>query len=210
MKYNLDYFKKFKEQKELIESQLMPGELYKHCTDTISFNGRYFVPCWVVTSKSRIWSLKLSRWIKTYREKKRDCVYASNPKRTLSVHLLVANYFCDKSVVELYGEENVEGHHEESFDPEKTNEENNNAGNVQYIVKSDHHDINRVVKSGTFRSKDGTVEADERAEEIARAVKKSAKEGFPVKQSITYDESGNATYHVNVIPAEWGRILPKI
>lgn len=218
-----DYNKLFEKQRELIESQLMPGELYKHCIDGVSFGGRYNVPCWVLTSEGRVWSLwSTGRWIKIcleecgiqnaqgdYKQKK-YCVHPSKPKPKIWIHQLVANYFCDKSVVELYGEENVEVHHKESFDPKKTNEENNHAGNLQYILKPDHKEINRIVKSGTFRTKDSSVEADERAEEIARTVEKSAKAGFDVKQGVTYDESGNATYHVNVIPAEWGRILPRI
>lgn len=61
--------------------------------------------------------------MKPYKDKRRgyyrvDVTSAGkrhNPSETMFVHRMVANYFCNKDAVKLYGEENVEAHHAKAF-----------------------------------------------------------------------------------------------
>lgn len=151
---------KYEEQKVEIERQLLPGETMVHCIDSESFGGKFYNPRWVATSESRVYSLTRKRWLRgtaKYCRNKTGEVTRVNWTLTntecgkdITVHQLIANYFCDKTVVEQFGEENVHVHHIWGYDPEKSCQENNRAEHLQYIVKKHHTFLNNLQR-GTYR-----------------------------------------------------------
>ena len=156
----LTYLKKYEEQKDRIEEQLVVGEEMKHCLDKKSFGGKYYNPCWVVTSKGRIYSLYkkawMNPWLDSIGKRKKDGSYPEKRyclkgDRKVWVHLLVANYFCDKAAVELYGEKNVDVHHRIVFDADKSCEENNYAGNLYYTERGLHQQMLNRIQRGTYK-----------------------------------------------------------
>ena len=147
------YVEKFSELEKTLE--LMEGEIIVHCLDDKSFGGKFYFPKWAVTNKARVYSLYKNDWLKSHRKKsgkklkngiystQRDCIDHTN------VHQLVANYFCDKTPIDLYGEKNVEVHHRYSFNPNKSCEENNCAENLRYEYKPDHKEITSM-QNGSY------------------------------------------------------------
>ena len=162
------WIKKFKEQEELIK-QAFPGENYKQCLDKVSFGMRYYNPVWVVTDEAHVWSLKLMRALPGYQDdggtKNKDGEYtqhryhlknswyesvkASGRKYPLRVyfHQLVANYFCDKLAITLFGEEECVPHHIFGYDESASCQWLNRAKHIQY-VKKEHHKLLNALQKG--------------------------------------------------------------
>lgn len=149
-----------------IEAMLEPDEQYAHCIDSESFGGRYFLPQMVVTSYGRIFTLSDNkpRQIKCYleecgpRNKKGELIQKKyfyrigNGEHILNIkaHQIVANYFCDKSVVEMYGEENVEVHHIGGYDTSYPNTYLNRWDRLQYAYIPSHNDMS-LMQRGSFK-----------------------------------------------------------
>lgn len=104
--------------------KIAEDEEFKHCMDKDSFRGIYYDPVKVISNYGRVWTLTTHSFMKPYRNRLRgyhrvDVTVAGkrhNPNKTMFVHGMVANYFCNKDAVKLYGEENVEAHHTKAFD----------------------------------------------------------------------------------------------
>lgn len=133
------YVLKFQEQLGLIESLLEPNEKIAHCTDSDSFKGAFYRPEWIATSHARVWSLRYKKWLRPQMRTPNKFSYAN-----ILVSRLVANYFCDKKVVEMFGEENVEVHHMKPLNVEKPDNRVNYASNLQYIRKDLHREITLI------------------------------------------------------------------
>lgn len=162
-----DWIAEFRRQERKIR-EAFPGEQFKQCLDKDSFNMRYYNPMWVVTDHGNIWSLWSERPLKVYRNKvgKKNKVgeysvfkycyrnnwYESVQKNgakdmlIIAPHRLVANYFCDKTVIDLYGEANVEVHHIFGYDETAENTEINQVSQIQYTLKGDHILLNALQK----------------------------------------------------------------
>ena len=158
--------KMFEEQKGMIQSQLRPGEKMAHCVDETSFHGERYYPLLVNTSSGRVWNLTDGHWIDVKLETKNKKKPSNhryhivgapnyfpeiNPSKrgTIRTHLLVANYFGDKGPIYDFARkynipiEDAEAafriNHIVPHDESLSNEENNNAANLQFI-----HDSRKV------------------------------------------------------------------
>ncbi len=150
----------YNEQKKHIESYLRDGEQICHCIDEQSFGGRYYNPNWVVTSAGRIYSLVRKHWISPFLksggrrnkagEYPRTEYYVKIGKRDVKFSRLIANYFCDKTLIQRYGEECVDVHHIVSFDSKLSCEENNCAGNLQYALNKKGEEKSRAAADGVL------------------------------------------------------------
>ena len=194
---------KYEEQKEEIERQLLPGELMVHCIDTESFGGRFYNPRWVATSESRVYSLPRKRWLKgtakPCKNKAGDVtrvnwtVTNTENKKDITVHQLTANYFCNKTVVEQFGEENVHVHHIWGYDPEKSCQENNRAEYLQYIVKKHHTFLNNLQR--------GTYRIPENVGQDVRTTYNTIKHLYPRGRAsvrLLYDADGTMTFNTTL------------
>ena len=99
----------FKEQEPQIIERMNPGEKYKHCLDHEYLGGSCYEPIKVITSEGRVWGLRDHDFLDLERSLnkkgyKRTTVSESgkkyNPATWMTVHKLVANYFCDRSLME--------------------------------------------------------------------------------------------------------------
>lgn len=144
-----NYISKFNEQESHIRKLLYEGEKIVHCTDDISFNGRFYKPNWVATSMGRVYSLFKRDWmiIKPWKNSKNKTPYYILSNGMLA-HALTANYFCNKKIIELYGEDAVEVHHKKSFDESKGLIENNSASNLNYVKKETHRATIDAIQHG--------------------------------------------------------------
>ena len=169
--YNIEerneWIARFEEQKNRIQRDLAMGETIEHCLDTEHFGGRYYNPEWVITSEARIWSLAKNRnvggWNTPYPHERTRRWYASNDwhetKERLGLeniktyyHQIVANYFCDRKALDLFGEENCVPHHVfgyvHLFDQSvvQTRQEcctwNNRSKHLKWTTKGDHAVLN--------------------------------------------------------------------
>lgn len=168
-----DWIAEFRRQERKIR-EAFPGEQFKQCLDKDSFNMRYYNPMWVVTDHGNVWSLWKERPLKAYAEQQgvknkdgeypsvkyyyrnscREAILKNGNQGMLRIfsHQLVANYFCDKTVINRYGEANVEVHHIFGYDETAENTEINNAEYIQYALKGDHILMN-AIQNGTDLSK---------------------------------------------------------
>ncbi len=165
----------FVQQENRIKGLMHPGEKYWHCLDKDSLGGGCYDPLKVITSEGRVWSLRdnyPNGDFYNYENMVNDNGYyyvatsgtASevNPEtglpynqlKTMTIHKLVANYFCDRTMLEIMKEINkqknetifdltlnergnykiVQVHHINS------NKRDNRAENLQYVY-TEVHDI---------------------------------------------------------------------
>ena len=158
MRYSeINYIKKFSEQLPKIE--LLPDEVLIQCLDKESFNGKYYIPYWAISNKGRCWSIWKCGWLNLslWGNKNRywGLTYLRNGKMThIKVSWLVANYFCDKTPIDLYGEDGVDVHHgfailipdeiKNSLDPDDRRRNCmyfNNADNLFYEESAFHREV---------------------------------------------------------------------
>ena len=158
------WIEKFHEQEERIKAERYDGEKIVQCLDTKSFDGKYYNPMWVVTSEARIWSLARNHehgdWNLPYPNKKTNRWYVKNnwdetvkrlndkSENTIYMHQIVANYFCDRTAINIYGENNCAPHHcfrYHALYKDKivaTKQEdcrwNNRAKHLRYVYVEDH------------------------------------------------------------------------
>lgn len=170
-----EWIDRFEEQKDRIQNVLFDGETIKQMLDEESFDGRFYNPMWVITSEARIWSLaknnnhggllipKRSQQGRRNRAGEYTATrrwYEKNiwpevvekvgvtSMAQLYYHQMVANYFCDKKAVEIFGESSCVAHHifryRELVDEGivNTKEEdctwNNRAKHLRWVSKADH------------------------------------------------------------------------
>lgn len=188
------YIQKLEKNLDKIKEQLLPGESFCHCLDKESFSMRFYNPVWIVTSEARIYSLKCMKWLDPYQDKNGSGRKKSSGERIqkpyylrnsnteamaknqvksairVQIHQLVANYFCDKAIVEIYGEDKCEVHHKKSYNYEKPCSENNRASNLQYIIKKDHNELTKISM--------GNVEGDLLTCMLARTGSEKKKKGM--------------------------------
>ena len=165
-----EWITRLEEQKESIQQELFEGETIKHCLDTESFDGAFYNPQWVITSEARVWSLARNnnhggwntpypndndrRWyMKNDWHETKDRLGLNSEKRVF-YHQAVANYFCDKKAIELFGEENCIPHHlfryHHLLDDHivQTRQEdctwNNRAKHLRWVTKYDHAVLNYI------------------------------------------------------------------
>lgn len=153
----------FNEQEQRIREKA-DGASYAHCIDRESFGGSCYDPTKVVTSNGRVWSLRSGDFLDEealtnihgyYRVAVSASASDYNHSQYMTIHKLVANYFCDKSLfdvmrkvneregenifdlgIDMYGNYNdVTIHH---MDHDKLN---NRADNLQYIYDKLHDAI---------------------------------------------------------------------
>ncbi len=102
--------KKFEEQEPIIIENMQEGEQYKLCLDHDSFGGSCYDPIKVITSYGRVWGLKdrtflnLEKALNAHGYKKTTVSGSAkeyNQTAYMTIHKLVANYFCDKSLIEI-------------------------------------------------------------------------------------------------------------
>ena len=228
------YERKFKEQEELIKGQLMPGEEYRHCLDWDSWGGRYYCPCWVVTSEGRVWSLWDERFNAPHFERsgtrkangeysQGKYYYQNSNEQVLErigkkrparcyVHCLVANYFCDKTPIQLFGEEHCKVHHIFGYDLTADCMWQNRAKHIQYVRTEDHIILN-AIQNGTRSARGLLQEAEStRSDPKEMALLKLLLDngayesnGYKLKNgiSITYAADGKAKIKV-VAPVTGG------
>lgn len=139
---------KFDEFKPQIEKKLHKGELMRLCTDRVSFDGKYFKPSWVITSDARVYDLYKESFIRPKKNKSKSDRYTYGG---IMSHRLVANYFCDKSNVWQFGEQDVDVHHIQPYNSNKSNTENNKSTNLQWLSKAEHQRIhgNKCIPDST-------------------------------------------------------------
>lgn len=141
------------EIKEMLENnKKYDDEEFKQCLDYDSFNGAMYKPYWVISNHGRCFSMvKQKMDFITADQNPKDGRYTYlNGDIRVKVHRLVANYFCDKAVVEKNGEENVEVDHTPSFDRNKSNEENNYYKNLSWIYAKTHDELVTRLERGQF------------------------------------------------------------
>ena len=153
----------FNEQEERIRENMAEREEYAHCIDREYFGGSCYDPAKVVTSNGRVWSLRENDFIDETANTndhgyRRVSVSGSasdiNKMTYMSIHKLVANYFCDKRIIKIMEKVNKE-QGEELFDLSvdqygnyrsiqvhhiNHNKIDNRAENLQYIY-ADLHDV---------------------------------------------------------------------
>lgn len=183
----------FEEIKNTLD--LIENEEIVHCLDKESFNGRYYFPKWAVTNMGRVYSLAVRKWCKAYLgdegHKNNENKYSQATYRVnkTKVHLLVANYFCDKTPIQLYGEKGIEVHHITRYDKNKSCMENNNSNNLVYVRKEDHATILTKIQNGNYEIPDGT-------DQIVR----NAIDSFGMDErnniSLKYDKENNLTMDI--------------
>lgn len=114
--------------------KIAKDEEFRHCIDKESFHGEFYDPEKVISNYGRIWSLNTEDFIHSYQKEKPDGYFvidvsaagkrhnispkSGKPRAKMFIHRAVANYFCDKTAVSIYGEDNVEAHH--SYSHKKT------------------------------------------------------------------------------------------
>lgn len=174
-----EWIDRFEDQKELIKENLLPSEEIKQCLDTESFNGRYYNPIWVVTSEARIWSLDKCGWygqhttkqgrpnakgeyiqVQRYHAKNawEETVKRAGTKDQVQVyyHQIVANYFCDKTAIKLFGEDGCVPHHLFGY-YKFTSDDSiccrwiNRAKHLCYVRKYDHKFLS-ALQNGTLET----------------------------------------------------------
>ena len=151
-----EWIAEFEKQKSYIETLLYSEEEIKQCLDKDSFDGRYYNPAWVATSKGRVYSLWKKDWLSI--RKKEGGGRNENGEYTgtkyfyvggkVSAHGLTCNYFGDKKPIEVFGEKNVEVHHARGFDENKSLEENNCANCLNYIYTPTHRNVVNQIEDG--------------------------------------------------------------
>ncbi|MBE5948200.1 MAG: hypothetical protein E7261_04125 [Lachnospiraceae bacterium] len=194
----------FNEQKENIEKQLRQGEEIKHCVDASSFGGKFFNPNWVVTNYARVYSLYYKRWLcpaKKYTGKKnragnRAGMYFTLG-RNINVSRLVANYFCDKTLIDKYGEENVDVHHIRRINPLLSCEDNNKASNLQYVLKAAYKNGDNNVLTHSFATavQTGTYKAAEDMDVFLKAIINTAAKDSDAEVEIVNDTEYRVLIH---------------
>lgn len=153
------WMQKYKEQEERIKALLLEDEMAVQCLDEKSFCGKYYNPIWVATSKGRVYSLYTKNFLhikpKEVGYRTKEGKYCGMPYYYIGgkmiAHGLTANYFCDKKVIEKYGEENVQVHHKKRFDVKKGLCKNNHAGNLCYAPKKIHDGIIHPIYEGKIK-----------------------------------------------------------
>lgn len=210
MKYNKKNKPKDEELNQLLIAQmqsenLLKGEKIKQMTDKESFKGNYYYPAYAVTDKGRVWSIINSKWLIPQAVGNDRSYWAVDLGTMVKVHLLVANYFCNKNAVELFGETNVQVHHKRVVDvPEelKTKEyaeekikscmDANAAENLCYQKTDDHLMITKFSHKQNMpgESKD-KVELDEQLKRIRMLFDPRSSEIM-----LEYDEQGNAALRI--------------
>ncbi len=210
MKYNKKNKPTDQELNQLLIAQmqsanLLEGEKIKQMTDKESFEGRYYYPAYAVTDKGRVWSIINHKWLAPQAVGNDRSYWAVDLGTMVKVHVLVANYFCDKHAAELFGEANVQVHHKKVVDvPEelKTKEcteekikscmESNGAENLCYQQTDDHLMITKFSHHQNVpgESKD-KVEMDEQLKRIRMLFDPKSSEIM-----LDYDEEGNAALRI--------------
>lgn len=198
------YITKYDNRRAEIEAQLHEGERIVHCLDKESFNARYYNPCWLVTSEARIFSLYDMCWREPYQDEAgcghRDAEgnYSQRPyylyntnnyamecagidsNLKIYIHRLIANYFCDKKVIEQHGEDNCEVHHIVPYNYDRSCTENNRASNLQYILKDTHRAVTQV--------SEGNVEGDPLCKLMANTAAHLKRRG---NAGVKYEQNGD-------------------
>jgi len=201
---NLNYTKCFKEQKELIESQLMPGEEYKRCLDKES-DPKYYNESWVLTSESRIWSLWFKRWLTMSEYKnKPGQLYLTNTfaeDRKVSIHHLVNHYFGDRTAETKYGAEKCDTHHGDG------DRKNNRADNLHSTWRPDHKAITAASRSGKFggtylndKGESISYEGDSKVQDMFRLVHDVREAGGKVNNYVEYSKDGSERIKTEIKP----------
>lgn len=210
MKYNKKNKPTDQELNQLLIAQmqsanLLEGEKIKQMTDKESFDGRYYYPAYAVTDKGRVWSIINSKWLIPQAVGNDRSYWAVDLGTMVKVHLLVANYFCDKHAVEVFGETNIQVHHKKVVDvPEelKTKEcteekikscmDANAAENLCYQKTDDHLMITKFSNHQNVPEESkGKVELDEQLKRIRMLFDPRSSEIM-----LDYDQKGNAALRI--------------
>ena len=137
---------------------LMDGEGIVQCDDIMSFDGAYFYPECACTNLGRIWSIRDHKWKAVFDDGNWHNYWRvglfdeeAGNARLVYVHLIIACYWGDKTVLSTYLGSAYEVHHIKSYgviparmrhaSPEARLADcmmRNRADNLQYILKSDH------------------------------------------------------------------------
>lgn len=184
--YNIEerneWIARFEEQRDRIQRELIMGEEIAHCLDAEHFGGRYYNPEWVITSEARLWSLGKNRnaggWNTPYPHERTRRWYTSSDwhetKERLGLenikiyyHQIVANYFCNRKPIELFGEENCVPHHVfgyiHLFDQGvvQTRQEcctwNNRAKHLKWTTSGDHAVLNYLQDAKNSRETEDEI-----------------------------------------------------
>lgn len=230
MKINYDeayWVRKFQEQEELIRHNL-PNENYKHCLDKDHFGMRYYNPIWVVTNEAHVWSLQYKRLLSPnqdmggtrskdgeysqsryyFKNSCPDAVKKVGVKKEIKVfvHQLVANYFCDRMPVNLYGEDACVVHHIFGYDEGADCTWLNRANHIQYVRKIEHKLLNALQNGITQENfeKYGLVDS-----QVMRALVSNAAfeyQGYKLNNGVkvTYNADGSRRLST-VIPINGGK-----
>jgi len=184
---------------EMLKPELIPGERIVQCLDKESFGGKYYRPRWFVTSEGRVYSGYKGRWLEPYcrktgvknKEGKRteSRYYLTSVRGNVLVHLLVLNYFGDKTPVKLFGEKNVEGHHIFGFDSTKSCQENSRIDNIQYVDKPRHK---KVLNKLRFFKREDMEHMDGELQFLINNYKHNPNAGI----KINYTEDGRKEYQI--------------
>lgn len=170
-----EWMDRFEDQRARIQAALFDEEKMKQMLDEESFNGRFYNPMWVITSEARVWSLAKNHnhggflLPKRSRQGRRnqDGEYPATRRWyekniwpevvekfgtasmvQLYYHQMVANYFCDRTALDIFGESHCVAHHifryHELLDDGivATRQEdctwNNRANHLRWVTKYDH------------------------------------------------------------------------
>ena len=144
---------------------------YKQCLDKESFDMRFYNPAWVVCSEGYVWSLHYKRLIGFIHEEgftNQQGNYSQSKWKVhnsytetrmhlgkksgsdIPVHQLVANYYCDKLAVRMFGEKNCVVHHILGYKYFNDYRWMNRAAHLQYISIRDHELLNAIQRGIPF------------------------------------------------------------
>lgn len=203
----------FRKAKDTLE--LEPGEKLVHCLDKKSFEGKYYNPNWAVSNYGRVYSLCDNDWITPVVIGKYQKYWAINggTKRNgmVYIHLLVANYFCNKRIFDDFPADEIEVHHKKAIiipkkvkyaDKEKRIKhcmEYNNAANLAYTYKLDHDIITALANGQNIKDIKGIkLEFPEEIKQMFQLGKPSSdivKDALPKSVYVDYTKEGEALYH---------------
>lgn len=176
-KYDEQYYsKKFAQQLPNID--LLPGEILIHCLDKKSFKGRFYIPQWAVSNKGRCWSIWKGDWLTPLLWGNNNRYWCLSYQRDgklihIKVSWLVANYFCDKTPVNLFGEDGIDVHHfitisipnEIKYSRDRNEKikscmEFNNADNLSYERSDFHREVIHTFMKGKTEAGVNVIDPD--------------------------------------------------
>lgn len=180
-----------------LESIKRPGETFIQCLDKETFNGVFYAPSVLISNQARIYDLSVDNLldIKLYPGDTRHKFLNKYTNKKVYVHRFVANYFCNKAIIKAYGNDiNLyEVNHKHRFDETKSNEENNNASNLEWQYKPIHDEITNIQLGHERKNQDIFQEQEQQL--LINSAPFHENSVSREVTSVEFDEQGNKIIH---------------